>query len=85
MDMAEIYLQKYNINIKGSNGQIFIWRTPSKNHFDLAKSIILEVLENFIKARDGVANTNGEGMVQVRGIQKFFDIKTGNSALNSAA
>jgi hypothetical protein len=51
----------------------------------LAKSIILEVLENFIKVRDGAASTNGEGMVQVRGIQKFFDIKTGNNALNSAA
>ena len=85
MDMAEIYLQKYNINIKGTNGQIFIWRTPSKKDFDLAKSIILEVLENFIKVRDGAASNNGEGMVQVRGIQKFFDIKTGNNALNSAA
>ena len=85
---AAIYLQRYDIEVPGSKGRIFIYRTPSKNNFDRARSAVLFVLEFFRQAAEGdvyvaVGDIYGVTMT-IRGMENFFDINI-KSGLNTEA
>jgi len=77
-DSAAIYLQKYDIEVKGTKGKVFIWRTPTQSDFDRARAVALFVLEFFQQAaKGGVYTANSlvsEVTVTIRGMEKFFDI-----------
>lgn len=78
-DSAAIYLQQYDIEVKGTKGKVFIYRTPTEADFDRARAAILFVLELFRQAAKGeefVANSaKPEVTITVRGMEKFYDIK----------
>ena len=80
-DSASIYLQRYDIKIKGTKATVFIWRTPTEVDFDRARAVILFVLEFFsqaAKSRTVAANSpSSQVTVTVRGMKKFFDINIG--------
>lgn len=87
-DSAAIYLQKYEIEVEGAKGKISIWRTPTKNDFDRARTVILFVLEFFRQAEKGekfVATVpNPEITITIRGMEKFYDINI-QSGINKEA
>ena len=87
-DSAAIYLQQYDIEVKGAKGKVFIYRTPTEADFDRARAAILFVLESFRQATKGeefVANSaKPEVTITVRGMEKFYDIKI-QSGINSEA
>jgi len=87
-DSAAIYLQQYDIEVNGSKGKVFIYRTPTEADFDRARVAILFVLELFRQARNGeefVANSaKPEVTITVRGMENFYDIKI-QSGINSEA
>lgn len=77
-DSAAIYLQRYDIEVEGTKGKVFIWRTPTESNFDRARAVVLFVLEAFQQAEKGdsyVANIPvSEVTMTIRGTEKFFDI-----------
>lgn len=85
---AATYLQRYDIEVDGSKGKIFIWRTPTESDFDRARTVTLFTLELFQQAARGdsyVANTSvSEVTMTIRGMEKFFDINI-KSGINSEA
>ena len=87
-DSAALYLQQYDIEVKGTKGKVFIYRTPTEAEFDRARTAILFVLELFRQATKGeefVANSaKPEVTITVRGMEKFYDIKI-QSGINSEA
>ena len=87
-DSAAIYLQQYDIEVKGTKGKVFIYRTQTEAAFDRARVAILFVLELFRQATKGgefVANSaKPEVTMTVRGMEKFYDIKI-QSGINSEA
>ncbi len=75
---AAIYLQRYDIKIDGTKGQVFIYRTPTQSDFDKARSVVVLILELFRHAAGNTANSvniNSEELtITVRGMEKFFDV-----------
>jgi hypothetical protein len=77
-DSAAIFLQRYDIEIPGTTGSIFINRTPTEFNFDRARVIIMFVLEIFGQVARGIkftaSNQIPEVTVTIRGMEKFYDI-----------
>lgn len=87
-DAAMTYLQRYDIEIAGTKGKIFIWRTPTESDFDRARAAVLFALEFFQQASKGelysATSLASEVSITVRGLEKFFDINI-KSGINDAA
>jgi len=87
-DSAMTYLQRYDIEIAGTKGKIFIYRTPTESDFDRARAAVLFVLEFFQQASKGelysATSPVSEVTVTVRGLEKFFDVKI-KSGINNEA
>lgn len=87
-DSAVIYLQRYDIEVEGTKGKVFIWRTPTESSFDRARAVVLFVLEFFQQAAKGnvcVAKSPiSEVTVTIRGMEKFFDVNI-RSGINNEA
>lgn len=87
-DSAVIYLQRYDIEVEGTKGKVFIWRTPTESNFDRARAIVLFILEFFQQAAKGnvcVAKSPiSEVTVTIRGMEKFFDVNI-RSGINNEA
>jgi hypothetical protein len=87
-DSAAIYLQRYDIDVTGTKGRIFIYRTPTKINFDRARAVILFVLEFFKQqTKNGNAATvkpNFDVTMNIRGMEKFYDVQIG-SGINDEA
>ena len=85
-DSAMIYLQRYDINVEGTKGKIFIWRTPTESDFDRARAVVLFVLEFLQQASKGdvyaVSSSPSEVTMTIRGMEKFFDVNI-KSGINS--
>ena len=76
VDSCEIYAQRYDIAINHPKSNIFIWRTPSHQDFEIAKIKISEILASF---RQGENQQNIDGVkIMIRGKGKFIDIDIEN-------
>ncbi len=76
VDHCEIYGQRYDIAISDPKSNIFIWRTPTHQDFDIAKNKISELLNSF---QNGTNDQNVEDVtIMIRGKEKFIDIKIEN-------
>lgn len=80
VNLCEIYTQRYNIYIPDFLSDIFIYRTPNKREFDIAKTKFNEVLLYF-KGDDAEEPENVTFCV--RGTRKFIDMSV--NELNSRA
>ncbi len=76
VDHCEIYAQRYDIGISEPKSNIFIWRTPTQQEFNIAKDKILELLRSF-QQNDNVQNIE-DITIMIRGNEKFIDIKIEN-------
>lgn len=87
-DSAMIYLQRYDIEVEGAKGKIFIWRTPTEADFDRARAVVLFVLDFFQQASMGdvyaASSHASEITMTIRGMERFFDINI-KSGINTEA
>ena len=87
-DSAMTYLQRYDIEIAGTKGEIFIWRTPTESDFDRARAVVLFALEFLQQASKGelysATSPVSEVTITIRGLEKFFDVKI-KSGINNEA
>lgn len=87
-DSAMTYLQRYDIEITGTKGKIFIWRTPTESDFDRARAVVLFALEFLQQASKGelysATSPVSEVTITIRGLEKFFDVKI-KSGINNEA
>ena len=72
VDYCEIYAQQYDIKIKNPKSNIFIWRIPSQEYFDIAKNTIMAILNELNKGQD-IQEIEGV-TITIRGKEKFLDI-----------
>lgn len=76
VDSCEIYAQRYEIALSNPKSNIFIWRTPTQQDFEIAKDKVSELLNSF---KHGVNYQNVEDVtIMIRGKEKFIDIKIEN-------
>jgi hypothetical protein len=76
VDNCETYAQRYDIAIDQPKSNIFIWRTPSQQDFEVAKNKISEILTSFSKGEN--QQNIDDVTIMIRGKEKFIDIKIEN-------